>query len=85
MRLDVKHLKAIDQKAQDDYGISDRELGLVADNAPSPIMSMGVATENYFCKTYRGKYFVSDQQRSNASNEFELDKAAVAFVERLWR
>ena len=57
-----------------------RQMGLVADNAPSPIMSMGVATENYFCKTYRGKYFVSDQQRSNASNEFELDKAAVAFV-----
>lgn len=57
-----------------------RQMGKVADSSSSPVMEFGIATEAYYCQTYRGKAFLSDQKRSNATNEFELDKAYVEFV-----
>lgn len=73
-------------KQSDYYGTYSREdfmrvqMGSVGASTPAPIMSFGVSKEQFFCLPYSGKVFLPDQARDNAKNEYEIEKAYVAFV-----
>ena len=53
----------------------------VGPDAPLPIMEYAVSATKYNALRYGGKVFISDVKRANAKNEYELDKAMVAFVQ----
>jgi hypothetical protein len=56
------------------------QMELGTDEDPAPRMSFGVSTSTYACKKYHGKAFLSDEKRTEADDEFELDKAYIEFV-----
>jgi hypothetical protein len=58
-----------------------RQMRQMGENDPAPEMSFAVDTSNtYYCKTYGGKKFLSDQQRANYDTPLKADRATVNFV-----